>query len=69
MLDPAETSGIVARRDGMCGWCSEPIVTWEHSIRKVTGRGWLHEKCADRAEGLEQVRADHGLVSEREEQQ
>lgn len=69
MLDPAEQSGIVARRPGTCKWCGGEIVVWEHSIRKVTGRGWLHEECADRAESLEAVRSEHGLVSEREEQQ
>lgn len=59
MLDPAEQSGILARRPGTCKWCGEPIVVWEDPIRKVAGRGWLHEKCADQADGLAAVQAEH----------
>jgi hypothetical protein len=37
---------VLAKRDGSCTYCLEPIVAGESYIRKVRDREWMHGQCA-----------------------
>jgi hypothetical protein len=37
---------VLAKRDGDCAFCPEPIVAGESYIRKVRDREWMHGPCA-----------------------
>jgi hypothetical protein len=37
---------ILAKREGECSFCHEPIVAGESYIRKVRDRQWMHGRCA-----------------------
>jgi hypothetical protein len=46
----------LARRDGPCKLCPEPIRAGEDYITKVKAVGWLHVRCA---QGYQRVMAEH----------
>ena len=43
---PTKTPEVLARKDGECRLCPEPIRSGEDYITKVERYGWVHGKCA-----------------------
>lgn len=46
---PTTSPEVLARKNGSCPECSEPIVAGESYVAKVDGckKGWMHATCAD----------------------
>lgn len=37
---------VLAKRDGFCKGCTDPVTAREDYIAKVDGIGWMHAFCA-----------------------
>jgi hypothetical protein len=45
---PTRSPEVVARKNGSCPQCDEPIIAGESYVSKVDGtkKGWMHATCA-----------------------